>query len=223
MSGTPAFPERDEDFDAFYHRVVEYVLAKVMVPNPEWTHIPVSAAEALAADYGAWHAAWEATRVPHLPPVTLAKNNAREHSQKVIADFRDTYLSRPPVTNEDLLAMGFHIHDTTPTTVNALDEFPVVEARTAKARIVDFWFKGRNNKRWGKPKHAHGMELKWIMADTPPASVDDFPHSEFATRNPLRLVFDEADRGKRLYYIARWETEAAKKSEFSEIYWVIIP
>jgi hypothetical protein len=223
MKGICAAPRKDVDFDAHYHTVVEYVLAKVMPATPEWTHIPKPEAEALAADYGVWHAAWEATRAPHLPPVTAAKNAARARSMRVLSDFKRVYLSRPPVTEADLRAMGIYPDDDTPTTINPLDEFPLVETRTAKARIVDFWFKGRENKRWGKPKRVHGMELKWVIADAPPASVDDFPHSEFATRSPLRLVFGEADRGKRLYYIARWETNAAKKSEFSEIYWVIIP
>jgi hypothetical protein len=37
---TLAVPARESDFDAHYHNVVEYVLAKVMPATPEWSHIP---------------------------------------------------------------------------------------------------------------------------------------------------------------------------------------
>jgi hypothetical protein len=62
------------------------------------------------------------------------------------------------------------------------------------------------------------MELVWVMRDTPPVQVKDLVHSEFATRSPLEPTFEEDQRGKKLYYAVRWETNAAKKGDWSEIY-----
>jgi hypothetical protein len=67
------------------------------------------------------------------------------------------------------------------------------------------------------------MELVWLISDTPPKEVEELVHSAFATKSPLELNFKESERGKRLYYAVRWETNAMKKGKFSAIYSVIIP
>jgi hypothetical protein len=223
MSEEYSVPSKDADFDAHYHRVVEYMLARVLAASPKWTHIPKPEAEALAADYGVWHAAWEAVLVPHVPSVTAAKNDARGHSEKVLSEFKTRYLLFPPVTKEDQIEMGMHIHDRIPTPVPKPEGIPMVEVLMPKPRMLRFRFKGVTNKRWGKPPHVHGMELVWLIADAPPAEVGDLVHSEFATKSPLDLVFKESERGERLYYAVRWETLAMKKGDYSEIYSVVIP
>jgi hypothetical protein len=58
---------------------------------------------------------------------------------------------------------------------------------------------------------------------TPPGKLEELLHPEFATKSPLELVFEEDQRGKRLYYAVRWETGTAKKGDFSEIYSAIVP
>jgi hypothetical protein len=223
MSRHSYIPAGDAEFDVFFKNIVDYVLARVLVPNPPWTHIPPAEAEALAAAYTSWHVVYEATLVPHTPVQTAAKNRSRKSSQTKLEAFVNRFLRWPPVTNEDRDNTGVPNRDPHPTPVPKPTGIPEVGVETPKPRVLRFRFRGPGMKRWGKPKGIHGMELAWVMADEPPASVDDFPHSEFATRNPLDLVFDEADRGKRVYYAARWETEAAKKGDYSAISWVIIP
>jgi hypothetical protein len=89
--------------------------------------------------------------------------------------------------------------------------------------VLDFRFRRANSKRWGKPGDVHGMELVWLISDTPPEQVEDLVHSAFATKSPLKLTFKESERGKRLYYAVRWETGTAKKGDFSEIFSVFVP
>ncbi|MDR2795292.1 MAG: hypothetical protein LBB47_01105, partial [Spirochaetaceae bacterium] len=66
-------------------------------------------------------------------------------------------------------------------------------------------------------------ECLWVIADTPPAVVGDLLHSAFATRNPLALVFDENQRGKKVYFTVRWETGAVLKGDWSAIFSAVIP
>jgi hypothetical protein len=40
---------------------------------------------------------------------------------------------------------------------------------------------------------------------------------------PVELVFDEGQRGKRVYFAVRWESGAVKKGPESEIYSAVIP
>jgi hypothetical protein len=53
--------------------------------------------------------------------------------------------------------------------------------------------------------------------------VKDLLHSEFATRSPLELVFEEDERGKKGYFAARWESGTVKKGKWSDIFYAVIP
>jgi hypothetical protein len=43
------------------------------------------------------------------------------------------------------------------------------------------------------------------------------------TDSPFTLKFDEAGRGKRVYFCLRWETSTSLKGPWGEIYSAIIP
>jgi hypothetical protein len=62
-----------------------------------------------------------------------------------------------------------------------------------------------------------------VIAGTPPVKIEELLHSAFATKNPLELVFDEDQRGKRVYFAVRWESGTVKKGPESEIYSAVIP
>jgi hypothetical protein len=59
--------------------------------------------------------------------------------------------------------------------------------------------------------------------EEPPVQVKDLLHSAFATRSPLELVFEEDERGKKVYFAVRWENGAGKKGKWSDIYSAVIP
>jgi hypothetical protein len=97
-------------------------------------------------------------------------------------------------------------------------DIPEAEAQTPLPRVLRFRFRRFSMKRWGKPKDVHGMELVWLISDTPPKEVEELIHSAVAARSPLELTFKESERGKRLYYAVRRETGTVKKGKFSEIF-----
>ncbi|MDR0638647.1 MAG: hypothetical protein LBG27_07085 [Spirochaetaceae bacterium] len=216
-------PSRDAAFDMWFNNLVEYVLARVLAGTPARPHIPAAEAEALAASCTAWHTAYVPTQKPHTSVDTEAKNDAKKAALKVIRPFVNRYLRYSPVTDEDRTAMAIPNHDTHPTPVPRPDDIPEVETLTPKPRILRFRFRRANRKRWGKPDGVHGMELVWVIAEAPPVRVADLVHSAFATKSPLTLAFEEDERGKRVYYAARWETDAMKKGDYSEIYAAVIP
>jgi hypothetical protein len=90
-------------------------------------------------------------------------------------------------------------------------------------RVVQIKFRAINAPRWGKPKYVHGLECLWVISDTAPAKIEDLLHSEFSTHNPLKLTFDEDQRGKRLYFAVRWENGTVKKGPWTDIFSAIIP
>ena len=216
-------PGNDAKFDTWFKFMNQYVNQKCTGTTPEWTHIPQAARTGMQDAYIAWYTAYVHTIGPHTRVDREAKDDAKKAAKRVIRPFVNQYLRFPPVTNEDRTAMGIPNRDPHPTPVPKPGDIPEVEAETPKPRVLRFRFRRFGMKRWGKPKGVHGMELVWIISDTLPARVADLVHSSFATRNPLELVFEEDQRGKRLYYAVRWETGTVKKGDFSAIYSVIIP
>jgi hypothetical protein len=137
--------------------------------------------------------------------------------------FVNRYLRFEPVTDEDRDNMGVPNRDMMPTPVPNPEDVPEVEVSTPLPRTLRFRFRRIGAKRWGKPEGVHGLELLWVIADAPPAKMEDFPHSAFSTKNPLELTFNEDQRGKRVYFAARWETGAMKKGPESDIFSAVIP
>ncbi|MDR2738329.1 MAG: hypothetical protein LBB68_00625 [Treponema sp.] len=213
----------DADFDRFFKFMNEYVEGKCTGAQPVWPHIPQAARTAMADACTVWAAAFAKTAGPHTPVDTEAKNDAKEAAKRVIRPFVNQYLRYPPVTDEDRTAMGIPKHDTKPTPVPAPEDVPEVAASTPLPRVLRFNFRRLGAKRWGKPAHVHGMELAWVIADAPPAETEGLLHSSFSTSSPLELTFKESERGKRVYYAARWETGTVKKGNFSEIFSAVVP
>jgi hypothetical protein len=162
----------------------------------------------------------ESTRTP----VTVAECRAAFRAQKeFMRDFKRRYFISPPLTDADFVALGLKPRAKHRTPVSAPEDIPDVEVQTPHPRTVRIRFRYRNAARWGKPKNVRGIECQWIIAGSPPLSVDDLLHTATATRNPLELVFEENQRGKKIYFAVRWEAGATKKGKWSDIFYVIIP
>ncbi|MDR3115721.1 MAG: hypothetical protein LBU25_09405, partial [Treponema sp.] len=154
---------------------------------------------------------------------TREKNRVRKSVEHGIRGFVNRYLRFPPVTDEDRDNMGIPNRDATLTPVPKPQEVPELEVSTPLPRTLRFRFRGIGAKHWGKPEGVHGIELLWIIADAPPGDFDDFPHSAFSTKSPLELSFSEAQRGKKVFFAARWESGTVKKGPETEIFSAVIP
>jgi hypothetical protein len=216
-------PFNDAEFDHWFKFMIRYVNQKCGGAEPVWTHIPQPPRTALSDAYDLWNTAYSVFLGPHTKVDTEAKNDAKDAAKQLIRPFVNQYLRFLPVTDEDRTAMQIPNKDTHPTPVPVPEDVPEVAASTPLPRVLRFRFRRLGAKRWGKPERVHGMELVWLISDTPPKETEDMIHSSFATKNPLEITFKESERGKRLYYAARWETGTVKKGRFTEIFSVIVP
>jgi hypothetical protein len=153
-----------------------------------------------------------------------AKKDTKAALIKKIRAFVRFYLqNNEKMTDEIRVELQIPIHATHYTPHPAPDTVPEIETRTAHPRVVHIRFRGENVPRWGKPRGVHGIECLWVIADKRPKKIEELLHSIFVTKNPLELVFDEDERGKRVYFAVRWESGAAKKGPWSEIFNIFIP
>ena len=69
----------------------------------------------------------------------------------------------------------------------------------------------------------HRAAIRRAALDRPPARLNELANSGFAIAAPFTLTFDEADRGKWVYFCLRWESATNLKGPFGEIGSAIIP
>jgi hypothetical protein len=154
----------------------------------------------------------------------LIKDEAKQAAKAAMRDFANTSIRHNKLMQEeDKRNYGIHTPDPTPSPVTAPTSFPEAKADTSVIRLVGIHFWDSVTKKRGKPHGVHGAEIRWAVLDRPPVSVAELAHSDFDTASPFTLTFDETDRGKRLYFCLRWETNTNLKGPDGEIYSAIIP
>jgi hypothetical protein len=153
-----------------------------------------------------------------------AKNEKKKrliHLEEVFV--RNNLQNNDAMTDNIRKELRIPIHDNKPTPTPAPEGIPKVEIVIPQPRTVHIKFRDEHAPRWSKPEHVHGLECLWSIAEEPPVKVKDLLHSEFATRSPLELTFEEDERGKKIYFVVRWESGAGKKGKWSDIYFAVVP
>ena len=214
-------PGKEDEYVVF----VDNFVPTVDTNKTAWS-IPDAEVTDMKAAYTAFKTAFAAARDPATrTSIAVAKKNAAmlelTAQLRQMVEFR---IRRNPVIDAPaLIGLGLKPFDTHPTPSPDPDTIPQIEVVLPAPRTLHIRFRAENSKRWGKPAGVHGIECLWVIADTPHTKIKDLLHSIFATKNPLELTFDEDERGKRVYFVVRWENGTVKKGKWSEIFNVIIP
>jgi hypothetical protein len=152
------------------------------------------------------------------------KDEAKEVAKRTMRGFANTSIRyNKLMKEEDKEYYGIHTHDPIPTPNPKPTTFPEAEADTSVLRQVTIHFWDSFTKKRGKPHGIHGAEIRWAILDHVPISVKELVNSDFDTATPFTLVFDESQRGQRLYFCLRWESTTNQKGPDGEIYSVVIP
>ena len=162
----------------------------------------------------------EATRTPL---ITFEKNEARRDFEKPLRLLVKNLQSNPKVTADDLRAMGIALPSGSRTPAPVPATYPEFTPDSSVIRRLTVHFRNAGSDSNAKPKGVHGAEIRWAVLDTPPAGVATLANSSFDTRTPFTLEFDDAQRGKTVYFCLRWENTRGEKGPWSEIVSAIVP
>jgi hypothetical protein len=119
--------------------------------------------------------------------------------------------------------MGIRNWDTIRTPQPAPTTVPEIEADSSVIRQLTLRVREHGATHWGRPEHVHGIELAWGILEHRPEHVSALHHSESASSNPFVLDFDENERGKRVFYCARWLNNKMESGPWSDIESAIVP
>jgi hypothetical protein len=154
----------------------------------------------------------------------MDKDETKEATKSAMRDFANSSIRfNKQMKNEDKLVYGIRPVDRTPTSAGEPESYPETEPDTSIIRQVTINFWDSATKKRGKPHGIHGAEIRWALLDHPPVSENELVNSDFDTASPFTLKFDENQRGKRLYFCLRWESNTNVKGPYGEIYSAIFP
>lgn len=173
----------------------------------------------------AWMNAWADCQVSatRTPLITFTKNEARKKYEKLLRQLVKILQANPKVTEDELKKMGIAIPSQGKTPAPVPVTYPVFTVDSSVIRRLSVYFRDNAGTSSAKPRGVHGAEIKWGIADTPPADPANLPNSSFDTRTPFTLEFAEADRGKSVYFCLRWENTTGAKGPWGEIGMAVIP
>ena len=217
---TDFIPRQDAAFNIFYKNLVDYV----MLHNERWKHIPQDYVDELHEQFAnKWETSYQATLVPHYPQVTTEKNRARAETERAVRAFINRFLRWPPVTDLDRDNMGIRNWATSRAPQPVPKTAPEIEVIISVIRQISLRMREAGSSSWGKPDNVHHIQLAWDILDAKPDSVSRFSHFEVETTSPITLTFEEHERGKHIYFAARWVNNTAKEGPWSEIHSAVIP
>jgi hypothetical protein len=221
MAGSDWLPHREQDFTDFCQKWKAGLSDAASVTAFGWKQAEVTAVLGAVDAFLTARAAYEAD---DSTKNRIAKDEAKDTAKTVIRDFANTSIRfNKLMRDEDKAQYGIHPADTTHTPGAEPATFPEAEPDTSVIRQITIHFWDSGTKKRGKPHGVHGAEIRWAMLDRAPVSVEELSRSDFDTASPFTLKFDEADRGKRVYYCLRWESNTNQKGPFGEIGSSVIP
>ncbi|MDR1680569.1 MAG: hypothetical protein LBS12_02135 [Prevotellaceae bacterium] len=187
--------------------------------------IPADVITALEVKQTRWETAFDTSENPstHTPVAVKEKDEAREDYESSLRVFLKSYVTYNPKTKTtDREDMMLPIHKTTHTAAPVADKAPLIMAKGDGPRRVRFDFFTDEEKK-AKPEGQLGAEFVWVIAAAKPEEIEDLTHSELDTSTPLVLTFRETERGKTLWFAARWLNTSGKKGPWGDMGSVIIP
>jgi hypothetical protein len=127
------------------------------------------------------------------------------------------------VGQDDKVQLGLHVPDTIHTPVSKPDTWPVVTVRDAGPRRVRIDYHDSVLVSRSRPHGVHGAEIRHALLESAPETIDEIVHSDYSTRSPHILSFDENARGKTIYLCLRWENNRGEKGPWGEIVKTTVP
>jgi hypothetical protein len=153
------------------------------------------------------------------------KDDARDTLKTAVRQFYMEHLAHNShISDDERERIGLPVYKTVRTPAPIAKDPPDadIDASQPGRVIIHFFERGSNHKK-GKPEGQHGAEIAWVISDVPPTRWNELLHSNIDTNSPYTLVFENDQRGKKLYIALRWENTRGEKGPWSNILSAIIP
>ncbi|MDR2064670.1 MAG: hypothetical protein LBP85_03005, partial [Prevotellaceae bacterium] len=104
--------------------------------------------------------------------IVAEKNAARDALVRIIRTLAGFRLKNPVITDADSVALGLHVHDTTPSTIPAPKTRPKLDIDVLDFRRLKVVFHDMDSASKAKPYGVNGAVIVYAVLDSPPADHD---------------------------------------------------
>jgi hypothetical protein len=158
-------------------------------------------------------------------PVVEAKlKEAKAALEEAYREFYSYCRSRA-VTNDDRVAMGMPVYDSTNTPVLKPTSWPLPKLDTSVVRKITVHYIDSVSNSRGKPDGVHEAVLRWQVFDKPRqiTSLKELSETAFKSSGPFEILFDESQRGMFFYCCMCWSNTRSVEGDYSRIENATIP
>ncbi|MDR2564232.1 MAG: hypothetical protein LBC98_09895 [Prevotellaceae bacterium] len=214
-------PIKDPEFDSYQDKLVKvsHEKASTWRLDDEWIVSDVM------PDKAEWDASWADYKDPNTRTtvITARKRNARKNYEPKIGILTQMLEINPRISDAELLQIGIERpskikHKSVPPTTIPDCSIDIPMIRTLTINFHDHGTKSR-----AKPRGYHGVEIRWGVLDAFPASVNELTESKLYTSSPATLNFKDNERGRTVWFCARWENNVGEPGPWSTIQSTIVP
>jgi hypothetical protein len=217
MSGNKSWLPRREDALANLIAIWQVKLATTSLQTAYgWVAAECTATIATMTAFLTARAAYQ--NVPAHPNHT-AKAEARAAAEEAMRKFaRERVRYNNKMTDAQREELGVPTRDPEPTPVPVPVDGPAstIETSAKAPGVVRVRYVGP------KPYGVDWVEIAWGVSDTPIKTAELLPHTETFSHNPWERLFDDGERGRRLYYALRYRTKEGP-SHWSDVRDVLVP
>ena len=195
------FPTKDADFNDYLSIVVPYLVT-------EAARLGVSAGNiaTLTADHITWTALYPDSQNPNKATATITsdKNDLRGSLEDTLRDIYED-IPNSVLTSDDRSTLNLPERDTVPTPRAKINDIPFAGVTPTGGGII----KNRVRKtsdasRASRHELADGVEVKYRIGGTQPATAAECENSLVSKKAMFNLDADQANATKRIYLFYRW-------------------
>jgi hypothetical protein len=225
MTKKSYLPRNNAEFNNWFKNMTKYVELKTSGDPSEWDHILRREQDALNAAYEDWETHYAPTLRPHTSDLTEARNEARSRAERVIRPFVRRNLYCEPVTNADRVYLGLPVRDVIRTDRTSVEEEVEWGFEIRGIRQVHGHFKVFGAQNRAKPEQYNCVVAYEVREPDapPPERPEDLTRRVNASRTPCTIVFDETERGKKVYMAMAWQNDRRIVGKWSAIDWTFVP
>ncbi len=205
------FPRNQALLNEYLNRAVSYL-------NNNGSHLGLLPAQltALNALHTAWHGSYMLS-VNAATATTATRQERNAAGAELTAALRGIYRDFPQsiLTPEDRAALNLKLRASKYTAAPLPHGAPQLSVRIEQRwrHEVAFREAGQSGRR-GKPAGVRACQI-WMKIGQRPIGDNDMRFVCAATRAPYTVHFDDADKGKQVYYWARWENSRGQCGPWS--------
>jgi hypothetical protein len=214
-------PRKDVDFNQWvgtFMTTIQQLASSLSIPQ--------TAVDELVVLQTAWNTKYSLAETPatRTSATVVEKDEARAALEPKLRTFVSEYVRHNHlVTDADRVNLGLPIPKTTRTPAPIPTTYPEFSIDSSVIRRLTIHFRDQGDDSGAKPYGVHGAEIKWGYSSEETPSPATLLYSVFDTRSPYTLEFEEANRGRTVYFCLRWENTRGDKGPWSEIVSAIVP